>query len=98
MTEYNPDIYFIEKILKHQQGKETVVVLNGANQTLLKQYVDKPGYQANMKAIDSYFHQKHVKYLNLEGKIADSLFTDHTHFIAEGYKTMAALLWSYYAN
>ncbi|MEX2460169.1 MAG: hypothetical protein WD469_02510 [Paenibacillaceae bacterium] len=98
MTESNPDIYFIEKIVKHQQGKETLVVLNGANQTLLKQYVEKPGYQANLKAIDSYFQQKQVKYLNLEGKLADSLFTDHTHFISEGYKAMAAQLWSYYAN
>jgi hypothetical protein len=98
MTESNPDIYFIEQILKHQQGKETFVVLNGANQTLLKQYVEKPGYQANLKAIDAYFQQKEVKYLNLEGKLDDSLFTDHTHFIAEGYKAMADLLWQYYAN
>jgi hypothetical protein len=98
MTESNPDIYFIEKIIKHQEGKETLVVMNGANQTLLKQYVEKPGYQANMQAIDAYFQQKPVKYVNLEGKISDSLFTDHTHFIAEGYKAMAELLWPYYAK
>jgi hypothetical protein len=98
MTESNPDIYFIEKILKHQKGKETFIVINGANQTLLKQYVEKPGYQANLQAIDSYFQQKEVKYVNLEGKLNNSLFTDHTHFIAEGYKAMADLLWQYYAN
>ncbi|QGQ94901.1 hypothetical protein EHS13_08430 [Paenibacillus psychroresistens] len=98
MTESNPDIYFIEKILKHQEGKETMVVMNGANQTLLKQYVEKPGYQTNLQAIDAYFQQKPVKYVNLEGKIDDSLYTDHTHFIAEGYKAMADLLWPYYAK
>jgi hypothetical protein len=98
MTESNPDIYFIEKILKHQEGKETLVVMNGANQTLLKPYVEKPGYQANLQVIDAYFQQKAVKYVNLEGKISDSLYTDHTHFIAEGYKAMAELLWPYYAK
>lgn len=98
MTESNPDIYFVNQIIKHQAGKETLVVLNGANQTLLKEYVGKPGYQANLKVLDAFFQQKLVTYVNLEGKISDALFTDHTHFIAEGYKTMAELLWHYYAN
>jgi hypothetical protein len=98
MTDSNIDIHFIEKILQHQKGKETFIVMNGTNQTLMKQYVEKPGYQQNLKAIDSYFQQKEVKYLNLEGKLADRLFTDHTHFIAEGYEAMAALMWQSYAN
>jgi lysophospholipase L1-like esterase len=51
-----------------------------------------------LKAIDNYFAQAQVKYIDLEGKLDDSLFTDHTHFTAEGYKAMAALLWPYYAN
>jgi hypothetical protein len=98
LTESSPDIYFIERILQHQKGKETFIVMNGANQTLLKQYVEKPGYQANLQAVDSYFQHKEVMYVNLEGKLKDSLFTDHTHFIADGYKEMADLLWQYYAK
>jgi hypothetical protein len=98
MTDSNIDIHYIEKILQHQKGKDTFVVMNGANQTLMKQYVEKPGYQENLKAIDRYFQQKEVRYLNLEGKLADTLFTDHTHFTAEGYEAMAALLWQSYAK
>jgi hypothetical protein len=98
MTDSNIDIHFIEKILQHQKGKETFIIMSGANQTLMKQYVEKPGYQQNLKAIDSYFQQKDVKYINLEGKISDSLFTDFTHFTAEGNQAMATLLWQFYEN
>jgi hypothetical protein len=96
MTPTNLDIYFMDKILAHQQGKKTLVALTGTNLTLMKEYVEKPGYRDNLQAIDHYFQSKHVSYLNLEGRISDKLFTDYTHLLSEGYQELAAILWNAY--
>ncbi|MDB5053861.1 MAG: hypothetical protein JWM44_1911 [Bacilli bacterium] len=98
LTAANLDIFFMDKIVAHQKGKKTLVVLSGTNHTLMKDFVNKPGYQANVAALDQYFQQKQVGYVNLEGKISDSLFSDHTHLVAEGYKELAAILWKSYTN
>jgi hypothetical protein len=64
----------------------------------MKEYVEKPGYQDNLKAIDHYFQSKDVHYVNLEGRISDKLFTDYTHLLSEGYQELAALLWNFYTK
>ncbi|MBP1996993.1 hypothetical protein [Paenibacillus eucommiae] len=92
MTSNSFDIYFMDKIIDHQKNKKTLIVLTGANQTLLKDYIDKPGYKANMESLNQYFQSKPVQYVNLEGVISDSLFTDHTHMMPEGYRELAGIL------
>jgi hypothetical protein len=96
MTPSSFDIYFMDKIIEHQKNKKTLIVLTGANQTLLKSYIEKPGYKANLAALDRYFQAKPVQYLNLEGVIPDSLFADHTHLIPDGYRKLSEILLQHY--
>ncbi|WP_010269242.1 SGNH/GDSL hydrolase family protein [Paenibacillus senegalensis] len=97
-SETSLDVYFLEQILKHQQGKNTVVVMTGVNQELMQDFVSKPGYQENMKQIDRLFEGREVRYINLEGVLDDDLFSDHTHFTPEGYEALGNLLWDTYIN
>jgi hypothetical protein len=96
MTSSNYDIYFMDKIMEHQKNKKTLVVLTGANQTLLKPYIEKPGYKANLASLDRYFGSKPVQYLNLEGVIPDTYFTDHTHLIPDGYRKLSEIILQHY--
>ena len=96
MTPSSLDIYFMDLIIQHQQGKKTLYSMTGTNHTLTKEYEEKPGYQVNLQAIDHYFQQQHVNYVNLEGMIPDSLFADHSHLISAGYKQLAQILWQFY--
>jgi hypothetical protein len=82
----------MDKIMEHQKNKKTLVVLTGTNQTLLKSYIEKPGYKANLASIDSYFGSKPVQYLNLEEVIPDTQFTDHTHLIPDGYRMLSEIV------
>jgi hypothetical protein len=75
LTPANPDIYFMDRIMRHQAGTDTMVVLTGANEQLMSEYVRKTGYQDNLKRLDEYFARQPVQYLNLEGRISDRLFT-----------------------
>lgn len=96
MTSSNYDIYFMDKIMEHQKNKKTLLVLTGANQTLLNSYIDKPGYKANLASIDRYLGSKPVEYLNLEGVIPDTYFTDHTHLIPDGYSKLSEIVLQHY--
>jgi hypothetical protein len=98
MTPSSFDIYFMDKIVEHQKNKKTLMVLTGANQTLLKSYIEKPGYPANLASLDRYFQSKPVQYLNLEGVLPDTLFTDHTHLIPDGYRKLSEILLQHYPN
>ncbi|WP_309119328.1 hypothetical protein [Paenibacillus sp.] len=93
MTESSLQIYFLEKIIDLQRGKQTLFFLTGVNTELMERYVTKPGYQANLKSIDAYFAGKPVQYVNLHGRIPNDLFTDHTHFTSEGYRQIADAVW-----
>ncbi|MCD1260478.1 hypothetical protein B5M42_016885 [Paenibacillus athensensis] len=93
MSENNPDVYFWDRIIDHQQGTKTLVFLTGVNEELMKPEFDKPGYAANLRAIDAFFAAKPVGYVNLQGRIDEKLFTDHTHYTGEGYKELAKLVW-----
>ncbi len=93
LTANNPDIYFLNKIIAEQKGKQTIVVLTGTNHEMMKDYVHKPQYVANMTTLDRYMAQLPVKYANLEGRIPNALFTDHTHLTPEGYEKLADIIW-----
>lgn len=93
LTEKSPDIYFLNKINELQKGKNTLVLLTGTNHEMMKEYVYKPGYIANMKALDQHMAKLPFKYVDMEGRIPDANFTDHTHLTPEGYKKMADIIW-----
>ncbi|MFK7695071.1 hypothetical protein [Paenibacillus sp. HJGM_3] len=93
LTENSPDIYFLNKMTAFQEGKKTLVLLTGTNHEMMKEHVNKPGYIANMQALNAYMAKQPFQYADLEGRIPDSLFTDHTHLTPEGYHRMADLIW-----
>lgn len=95
LSESNWDVYFLNKILERQAGKRTWVVLTGTNHDLMKAEVEKPGYAANLQAIDRMMAGRSVTYVNLEGVIDGDYFSDHTHLTPEGYAKMADVLWPY---
>jgi hypothetical protein len=92
----NPDVYFLERMLAHQQGKQTLVMLSGTNHDLMKDSVNLPGYKANLVAIDRMMAaKKEITYVNLEGAIPGDLFSDHTHMTPEGNRMLADILTPY---
>jgi hypothetical protein len=95
LSENNPDVYFLNKMLAHQQGKRTWVVLSGTNHDLMKESVELPGYKANLEAIDRMMAAKGVAYIDLEGVIPGDYFSDHTHVTPEGNAMLADILWPY---
>jgi hypothetical protein len=93
MSPANPEIYFWQKIIAHQQDKQTLIFLAAANQQLMADKVRNPGYIANLQQIDRYFQAQPVHYINVYGKINADLFSDHLHLTADGYNRLARLLW-----
>ncbi|WP_442602869.1 hypothetical protein [Paenibacillus sp. KN14-4R] len=94
MTEKNLNVYMMNRIFEHQKGKHTLVFMSGTNEELSKEFIQTPGYRDNLKRLDAYFADKPVDYVNLQGAISTKLFSDHTHYIKEGYQMLAHLLWS----
>ncbi len=93
MSPENPQIYFLDKIIAHQRHKNTLIFMAAANQALMHDLVIAPGYVSNLGQIDQYFQAQPVQYLNLQGRIDPSLFADHLHLTASGYKELAQILW-----
>ncbi len=89
----NPQIYFLEKIITHQEGKHTLVFMAGANQELMHDKVTAPGYAGNLQKIDQYFESRPVQYINLYGQIDSRLYSDQIHLVAEGNRELAEILW-----
>jgi phospholipase/lecithinase/hemolysin len=94
MTKSNPQVYFLNKILEHQYGKNTLVFLAGTNEILMTEEVNKKGYQENLQRINDYFKDKPVEYINFQGKIDENYFSDHVHLTAEGHRWLAEILYS----
>lgn len=88
MSDGNPQIYFLDKILDHQRGKETLIFMAPLNAELMPQ-VEEPGYQENLQRIKVYFADKPVKYIDFHGSIDQRLFSDHVHLIGPGYSLIA---------
>jgi len=93
MDNTNPQIYFLDKIIKLQEDKNTLVYLAPVNEELVGEYLDKENYFKNVKTIDEYFSQKSVEYINYYGKIPFDLFSDQVHYTSDGYEYLAGLLW-----
>jgi len=93
MNKDNLQVFFLDKLVAHQQGKHTLIWLAGANQELMRPEVSNPGYLDNMERIDRYLAGQPVSYVNANGKIQDALFSDHLHLTAAGYQELARLLW-----
>ncbi|MEK3882739.1 hypothetical protein [Paenibacillus sp. PL2-23] len=93
MTEENWGVYFMNRILEHQQGKQTLVFMNSSNGELSKKEIAHPGYQSNLELLEGYFGQSGANYLNLQGDIPSEMFTDHVHLTKEGNQKLAQLLW-----
>jgi hypothetical protein len=91
MSQGNPQIYFLEKIIKHQQGKNTLVFMAPVNCELVPQ-VNDPGYQSNLQTVRDYFAVRHVTYIDFHGLIDQRLFSDHVHLIGPGYSLIAQRL------
>ncbi|UJF33600.1 hypothetical protein [Paenibacillus hexagrammi] len=98
LSERNVDIYFLNKIINHQKMKDTLIVMTGTNHSLMKSFIDMPGYQENAKRINEYLSALPVQFLNLEGKVPDNLFTDHTHLLPEGYRELGHFVWEAFTN
>ena len=89
----NPQVYFLNKIIEVQKGRNTIIFMAAMNDKLLQEGTSKPGYIENMKKIDKAFGNKAVKYVNYNKKIDYNLFSDHVHLIPAGYKALAEDLW-----
>ncbi|MGI6227450.1 MAG: hypothetical protein ACOYJ1_14470 [Peptococcales bacterium] len=96
MSSRNPQVYFLNKIIEHQRDKNTLIFLAGTNEVLMAPEVSTAGYQDNLKRVDEYFQNKGIKYLNLQGKLPDSLFTDHIHLTPAGYYKLAEILYNHF--
>jgi hypothetical protein len=93
LDDSNPQIYFLNKIIDMQKGKNTLIFLTAMNDKLLSGATSKPGFIENMKKIDNYFSDKDVKFVNYNKKIDYNNFSDHVHLIQEGYRILSEDLW-----
>lgn len=93
MSSNNPQVYFLDKIIKYQEGKNTLVFLAATNEVLMKEEVNKEGYQENLQKVHTYFKNKDIEYLNLQGELDESLFSDHIHLTPQGYRELAEKLY-----
>lgn len=91
MSRSNLQLYFLDKIIEHQQGKQTLVFMAAVNPALFPQ-VTQPGYQENLQHIKAYFADKPVLYIDFHGQIKPQWFSDHVHLTSRGYAVMARRL------
>lgn len=98
MKASNPQILFLDLIIQHQKGKQTMIFLAGTNTELMQARVMHPGYQHNLDQIDRYFAGRTVTYVNLQDQIDPHLYTDHVHLTGEGYREVARLLWKHWSR
>jgi len=92
MTEANPQIGFLERILAATADHPPLIFLTPANQVLMEANTSDPGYQANLRALDAWFADKPAYYYNWESALPDRLFADHVHLTPEGYEVLAGMI------
>ncbi|RIX51538.1 hypothetical protein D3P08_16665 [Paenibacillus nanensis] len=93
MSESNWGVYFMNKIIEHQEGKRLLVFVSGGNGELSKKEVTNPGYIENMAKIEDYFTSKKVPHLMMQDLIQPDHFTDHVHLTKEGNEELAGFIW-----
>lgn len=92
MTNANPQIDFLERILAQTADHPPLVFLTPTNQVLMAANTTHPGYQANLRAVDAWFAEQAVVYRNWESALPDRLFTDQVHLTPEGYEVLAGMI------
>jgi hypothetical protein len=92
LDDSNPQVFFLNKIIEMQKGKDTIVFLSAVNDRLLPEQVDNPGYQENLAGIDRFFTDKNLIYLNTYPLIDNQLFSDHIHLTGDGYYFLSRML------
>lgn len=93
LNESSVQIYFINKIIELQKGKNITFILNAVNNQLLKSETAKQGYKDNLNAIEKLFDDKNAKLINYNNKVDYKLFSDHVHLLPDGYSFIAQDLW-----
>lgn len=93
LNEENPAVYFVDKTIEMRRGKNTIYYLPGMNKELLKEVGIGEAYFTNLQILDSFFMNKAINYINYNGKIDYSLYTDFVHLTPQGYKMLAKDLW-----
>lgn len=92
MSEQNPQVYFLDRIIDLLAGSQVLIYLTPTNQVLMQQNVAQPGYQENLARLEDWFRGKDVTYRNWEHALEDRLFADHVHLTPEGYQLLAGML------
>ncbi|GAB6087428.1 SGNH/GDSL hydrolase family protein [Alkaliphilus crotonatoxidans] len=93
MDESNPQIRYLNRIIKLQEGKNTLIFLAPVNEALAEDLIEHDKYYENLDRIDAYFKGLKVSYLNLYGEMPVEYFSDHVHYTKEGYQYLSDLLW-----
>lgn len=95
----NPNVAFLERIVRHQEGKRLLVHMSPFNRTLTRDDSSRPEFVRNMEELSAFLGKmasdRGFDYADLAFRIPDSLFSDHMHLVANGYKTLAETLWDY---
>lgn len=89
-----PQMYFLNKIIETQKGKNTLFFLNAVNNALIPEATAKEGYKKNIAAIDNFFTNKGLNFVDYNTKVDYSYFSDHVHLLPEGYRFLAQDLWT----
>lgn len=91
MSAQNLQIYFLDKIIAHQHGRQTLFFMAAVNPEIFPQ-VAEPGYRENLQRIKAYFSEKQALYIDFHGQINPRWFSDHVHLTSRGYAVMARRL------
>ncbi len=91
--ERNWGVYFMNRIIEHQQDKRLLVFMAGGNSELSEKEMSQPGYKENLEWVEQYFATSGTDFLQLHNEIDAKLFTDHVHLTKEGNQQLAQLIW-----
>lgn len=93
LDESSIDVYFLDRILGLIDKRKSLFYMGGVNPVLMREFVEKPGYKANLAAIEQMFRDRGVRLINYQGQLPHELYTDHEHFTPEGYRVLGERLW-----
>lgn len=93
LSKDRPQIYFLDKIVEIQKGKNTLFFLNATNNALLPEATAKEGFQNNLAAINKCFSDRNLNFVDYNNKVDYTYFSDQVHLLPEGYKFIAEDLW-----
>ena len=89
----NPQLFFMNEIMKMQQEKQTLFFMASLNKDMLGAELDKVGFKNNLTGMKAYMAANNIPYIDFNGSIAGDLFSDHVHLLPKGYEQVAKTLW-----